>query len=111
MTQIAAICHSLLNGETLTIMSGFKKFFCTNLPRELSRSVEQKFGVRIDKTPVKFTSTYGQSGIYFKYKLLKTPENKEGIEKIREYISENMKEYRPKEKPKPLQSQSDLFAE
>lgn len=111
MTQISAICHSLLKGDTLTIMNGYKKFNCTNIPRELSRSVEKKFGVKIDKTPTRFTSEYGHSGVYFKYKLLKTPENKGGIEKIKKYVSENMTEYRPKPKEQTSIPTSDLFDE
>ncbi len=82
MTQIAAIAQSLLKGEVLSIMDGFHKFLCSNLPRELSRSIEKKFGVVITKTPTPFKSKYGQSGRYFKYRLNKDLEqNKEGVEK------------------------------
>jgi len=45
MTQRAAIAMHLLKGETLTIMEGYKLFACSNLPRELSRSIEQIFNV------------------------------------------------------------------
>jgi hypothetical protein len=41
MTQRAALCQALLNGEKLSIMDGFKKFGITNLPREISRGVEK----------------------------------------------------------------------
>ena len=69
MTQIASICKALLAGETLSIMNGFQKFSCTNIPRELSRSVEQKFGATISKLPTKFKSQYGHSGVYYQYRL------------------------------------------
>lgn len=89
MTQIAAICKALLDGEILSIMTGFKMFSCTNLPRELSRSVEQKFGVIISKERIEFVSKYGQLGFYFRYRLNRTDYNKEGIEKMKIYVDEN----------------------
>ena len=98
MTQVAAICHSLLKGETLSIMNGFSKFNCTNLPRELSRSVEQKFGIELTRIPVPFVSEYGRKGEYYNYRLSKTEKNKPGIAKMRDYLAEHMTEYRPKRK-------------
>lgn len=89
MTQISAIASSLLKGETLSIMDGYRKFACTNLPREISRSIEQKFGVRVDKTPTAFKSRYGQTGSFYRYKLPQNQLNKEGIEKMKQYIKEN----------------------
>ena len=56
MTQLASICKALLDGEVLSIMTGFKDFGCTNLPREIGRSIERKFGVVVDKTPTPFRS-------------------------------------------------------
>lgn len=89
MTQIAAIAKALLDGEVLSIMNGFKKFSCTNLPRELSRSIEQKFGVQISKTQKDFTSEYGQRGWYYQYRLNKTPYNADGIKKMEAYVKEH----------------------
>ncbi len=88
MTQVAAICKALLDGHTLSIMTGFQMFSCTNLPRELSRSVEQKFGVVISKDRVEFTSKYGQHGFYYRYRLNSSEHNKEGIQKMREYVAQ-----------------------
>lgn len=90
MTQVAAICKALLDGRVLSIMDGFKLFNCTNLPRELSRSVEKKFDVEISKTRVEFTSTYGQKGSYFRYRLNRTEYNAPGIERMKIYIAEQM---------------------
>jgi len=90
MTQISAIALSLLNGETLSIMDGYRKFACSNLPREISRGIEQKFGVRVERTPTKFISRYGQSGSYHKYHLLNSDQNKDGIKKMKEYVKENI---------------------
>lgn len=90
MTQIAHICKHLLKGDVLTIMDGFKLFACSNLPRELSRAVEKKFGVELSRTPVKFTSRYGHSGEYYQYRLNNTEYNKEGIIKMKEYVNGQM---------------------
>lgn len=89
MTQVAAIAESLLKGEVLSIMDGFKKFACTNLPRELSRSIEQKFGVELTKTPTKFKSVYGHKGEYYKYRLPTTTQNLTGIQLMRNYVQQS----------------------
>jgi hypothetical protein len=91
MTQLAAIAQSFLKGETNSIMTAFRKFNCTNLPREVGRSIERKFGVEVTKVPVKFKSTYGHTGEYFNYTLLRTPSNKKGIQKMEEYVSKQTK--------------------
>jgi len=89
MTQVAAICKALLDGQTLSIMTAFKMFNCTNLPRELSRGVEQKFGVKVSKEKVDFISTYGERpGYYFRYRLNRTEYNHKGIELMRKYVSQ-----------------------
>jgi len=90
MTQTAAIGAALLRGEVLSIMSGFKMFACSNLPREISRGIEQRFGVEVSRTKRDFTSQYGQSGYYYEYRLNKTPYNKEGIEKLKVYVKEQL---------------------
>lgn len=86
MTQLSAICASFLKGESNSIMTAFKKFHCTNLPREVGRSIERRFCVDVHRVPVKFTSTYGHKGEYYRYTLLKTPKNKPGIKKMAEYV-------------------------
>lgn len=91
MTQIAHICKHLLEGNVLSIMDGFKLFGCTNIPRELSRSVEQKFGVQISRTPKKFKSRYGHVGEYYQYRLNKTEYNKEGIKAMKQYLRSQQK--------------------
>lgn len=89
MTQTAAIAKALLNGEVLSIMNGFKLFSCTNLPRELSRSIEKKFGVEISRDKVVFKSKYGQPGFYYRYRLNKTENNLHGIKLMKQYIENN----------------------
>lgn len=90
MTQIAAIAYSLLKGDVLTIMDGFKKFACSNLPRELSRGIEKKFDLFISRDKVTFVSQYGQSGYYYRYRLNRSPRNKAGIELLQQYVKEQL---------------------
>lgn len=92
MTQTAAICKALLEGKTLSIMTAFQMFSCTNLPRELSRSVEQKFDIRVSKERINFTSKYGQAGSFFRYRLNRTEYNAPGIEKMKEYVAQQMED-------------------
>ena len=92
MTQIAALAKELLSGRTVTIMSAFKDFACTNFPREGSRSIEKKFGVKLDKTPIKFKSRYGHPGVYYRYTLPLNDQNISGISLMIDYVlSQNKK--------------------
>lgn len=111
MTQTAAICQALLEGKVLSIMTGFQMFSCTNLPRELSRSIEQKFDVTISKSPTKFTSKYGQSGQYYRYRLNTSEHNLPGIEKMRSYVAEQKSGNKNGNNPAPERKliQKDLF--
>lgn len=87
MNQLAAICQSLLNGDVLTIMDGFRRFNCSNIPREISRSVEQKFDVQVSREKKDFKAKFdGKPGYYFRYRLNATDYNIPGIEKMRQYV-------------------------
>lgn len=87
MNQLAAICQSLLNGDVLTIMDGFRRFNCSNIPREISRSIEQKFDVQVSREKKDFKAKFdGKPGYYFRYRLNATEYNTAGIEKMREYV-------------------------
>lgn len=87
MTQIASICEALIKGEVLSIMNGFENFGCTNLPREIGRGVERRFGAVVTRQQVFFVSRYKHCGIYYRYSLdKKNPRNKKAIVKMKEYI-------------------------
>jgi hypothetical protein len=90
MTQTAAIAKALLEGKVLSIMNGFKLFSCTNIPREISRSIEKKFGVEVSRDKVEFVSKYKQPGVYFRYRLNRTEQNMNGIIKMERYVEEHM---------------------
>lgn len=105
MTQIAAIAYSLLKGEVLTVMNSFQKFSCTNISRELSRSIERKFDVEISRDKVDFISQYGQSGYYYRYRLNRSQRNKAGIELLQQYVKEQLGS---REAPKTSQQAKDF---
>lgn len=101
-TQKAALCHALLNGERVSIMDGFRKFGMTNLPREISRQIEQAFNVQVKRFRCKSKTRYGHSCSYIEYQLV--PSNKKhsfiytekqqkihnkGIVNMRKYIDEH----------------------
>jgi len=88
MNQKAAICKSLLKGEVLSIMNGFKWFGCTNIPREIGRSVEREFDVEVSRVQREGKSRYKQAVYYTEYRLNRTEHNKEGIAKMEAYVRE-----------------------
>ena len=96
MTQIAAIAKALLDGEVLSIMNGFKKFACTNIPREISRSIEQKFDVEVSRVKKDFVSEYGEPGFYYQYRLNRTEFNADGIAKMEAYVKEHSTQFQQK---------------
>lgn len=117
---------ALLKGEVLSIMTGFRRFNCSNIPREIGRSVEIPFQVRVSRTRKEFVSTYGQPGSFMEYRLNRVPDNAAGILLMEQYVKEiigtqfkppikrgaktkHVKENEPEtEKQKVVQS--DLFA-
>lgn len=90
MTQKAAIAAALLRGEVLTIMDGFKKFGCTNIPREVSRSIENDFEVEVSRVRKDYTSMWGQPACHTEYRLNKSERNLPGIEKMKAYIKQEL---------------------
>ena len=112
MTQKAAIAYALLKGEVISIKTAFDQFGCSNAPREIGRSIERSFGVKVSRTSVKFKSRYGKAGVYFQYRLNHTDYNKPGIEKMKEYIKVEMKDLLNSQKiVKSKYNQRDLFGD
>lgn len=101
-TQKAALCSALLDGEVLSIMDGFKKLGITNLPREISRQVEQAFGVGIVRTKCHINK-HGRDISFYRYRLVTNPQNiyialmpnkwkkrhVEGLKLMRKYVEEH----------------------
>lgn len=91
MTSKAALCKALLDGKVVNIKNSFDLFGITNCPREIGRSVERAFGVIVSRTQMDGNSRYGQPCVWVNYRLNKTEQNKEGIEKMRKYVDEQSK--------------------
>ena len=91
MNAKAALILHLLNGETLNVKNVFKNIGYTNAAREISRMVETPFNVVCHRERKEGTSRYGQPVTWFDYTLPKTPQNADGILKMREYLAEHYK--------------------
>ncbi len=86
MNATAALVSAFLKGEILSIKTGYKYFGVTNLPREVGRSIERKFGVSVAKVQREGKSKYDVPCRWFEYRLPNTPYNKEGRKKMLEYL-------------------------
>lgn len=109
MNAKSALIKEFLDGKVLTIMTCFKTVGLTNLGREVPRMIEHPFGVTISRTRMEGKSRYGSNITWYQYRLNRTEYNKEGIQKMKEYIAENMEQYRPKQKEKTIQQ--NIFSE
>ena len=88
MNQKCALCKSLLKGEVVSIMNGFKWFGITNTPREIGRSIERSFGVKVSRVKKNSTTRYGEPSYYFEYRLNRIPMNATGIAKMEAYVNQ-----------------------
>ena len=91
MTAKAALVYHLLKGDVLTIGSGFSIIGLTNIPREISRSVEQDFKVKVSKSRVDSKNRYGYPINFNEYRLNRTEYNAPGIEKMKAYLRDQAK--------------------
>lgn len=106
---IAHLCYDLINGKTVSIKTGFNDYGITNIPREISRAVEQRFGVVVDKQRKKDKTKYGFPVTWFEYKLIRSRQPKEALEKIYAYIDEWMIKPTIKKSGKPGFTQGEMF--
>jgi hypothetical protein len=86
MTARAALAKALLDGKVLNIKNVFDTIGLSNCPREISRMIEQPFGVEISRTQKNGKSRYGQPVIWVDYYLRKSDHNQPGIKKMKEYV-------------------------
>lgn len=96
MTSKAALCKALLDGKVLNIMNGFKLLGITNVPREIGRSVERAFGVKVSRVNRSSTTRYDQTCNWVDYRLNKTEYNMEGIQKMCDYVNKELGLVSPK---------------
>ena len=102
-TARAALAKILLQGTVLNIKSGFEILGITNLPREVSRSIEKPFGVEVSRTRRDGQNRFGQPVYWFEYRLNQTEYNKEGIEKMKQYVRDHFPEPRTTNEKKQYQ--------
>lgn len=96
MTAKAALALALLEGRVLNVKNCFDYIGLTNCSREISRMIEKPFGVTVSRTRKEGKSRYGQPVCWYDFRLNSTEYNKEGIEKMKEYVREQMKVESPK---------------
>lgn len=89
MTAKAALCLALLKGKVLNVKNCFIEIGLTNCAREISRMIEQPFGVIVSRVNCKGKSRYGEAVTWVNYRLNHTEYNKPGIEKMREYVEKH----------------------
>lgn len=106
---IAALCYDLINGKTVSIKTGFKDYGITNIPREISRAVEQRFGVVVDRERKEAITKYGFHQTWFEYKLTRSKQSKESLDKMYSYIDEWMIKPEIRQSGKPGFTQSEMF--
>lgn len=68
MNQKQAITQAVFAGKTLTTLEAVEMFGTVKLPNRIAE-IEQKYGIILDRKPVKFKTRYGTAGVYLKYKL------------------------------------------
>lgn len=90
MTAKAALAKALLDGRVLNVKNCFETIGLTNCSREISRMIEQPFGVEVSRTHKEGKSRYGGTVTWVDYYLRKSEHNMEGIKKMREYVEKEM---------------------
>ena len=96
MTAKAALAKALLDGRVLNVKNCFEMISLTNCAREISRMIEKDFGVEVSRTHMEGKSRYGQPITWVNYRLNHTEYNKEGIQKMREYVAAQFQGNNPK---------------
>ena len=90
MTAKAALAKALLEGRVLNVKNCFETIGLTNCSREISRMIEQPFGVEVSRTHREGYSRYGSSITWCDYRLNATEYNRPGMNKMREYVKKEM---------------------
>lgn len=93
MNATCALAMALLQGRVLTIKTAFTDFSISNLPREIGRSIERKFGVFVTKVKKKGKSKYGVECWWYEYRLATVDYNVEGRKRMFEYVQKNTPKY------------------
>lgn len=110
MNKKCGLIKCLLDGEVINVSNSIRMTGYSNPAREIPREIEKPFNVFVDKILIESKDRYGNYASWKNYRLFHTPDNKEGIAKMKAYLAENMGEYRPKKK-EPQEIKNDLLSE
>lgn len=86
MTQVAMLAEALLNGETVSIKNAYFEFGMSNIAREMGRSIERKFGVKVERERCEGYHRGGGKVFWFEYRLRRSKENMAGVKRMVKYV-------------------------
>lgn len=86
MTSKGALAQALLKGYVINIDNIHKLTGYTNSGREIGRSIERAFGVKVSRTKKDGVTRFGVYCTWVDYRLNSTPYNKAGIERMIKYV-------------------------
>lgn len=111
MTAKAALCLALLEGRVLNVKNVFETIGLTNCAREISRMIEKPFQVEVSRTQRNGKNKYGGDVTWVDYRLNKSEHNQPGIQKMRDYVRENLGEsaLAKTDKEKRILVQTEMF--
>lgn len=109
MTSKAALCMALLEGRVLNVKNCFNEIGYTNIAREIPRLIEKPFGVEVSRTPKEGKNRYGHPVTWVNYRLNKTEQNKDGIEKMRLFVKLHLAETPRTDEENKILKQQRLF--
>lgn len=89
MNAKTALIKALLDGRVLNVNNCTRTIGLTNIAREIPRMVEDEFHVEVSRTHRTGKSSYGTPVWWTDYRLNKSEHNREGIKKMREYLSKH----------------------
>jgi hypothetical protein len=109
MNATCALGLAFLRGDVITIKTAFRDYGISNLPREVGRSIERKFGLQLSKVKKTGKSRYGVSCYYYQYRLPVVPYNEEGRKRLNEYCVKNSERSERSAPIKPKTKQLNLL--
>lgn len=110
MNATTALGLAFLRGDVITIKTAFRDFGISNLPREVGRSIERKFGLKLSKVKKVGKSRYDVPCWYYQYRLPDTPYNEAGRKLLQEYCKKNSHKPESTQITKP-KKQLDLYGD
>lgn len=86
MNKKTALIKSLLKGDVINVSNSIALTGYSNPAREISREIEKPFGCIVSRTKKESKDQFGNYVMWYDYRLNRTQYNKQGIDKMIEYI-------------------------